>query len=124
ELVDALREAEERDGKRKEAMIEMQAGTILVGMYANRAQAHIQATEHKKAKKGRAKMGDGKAKYLTGDTFFQLCQDHEKDKAKAVADKDQRQADRETRASELASRQAKNERIRERNGERKKRYQA
>ncbi|KAJ7032141.1 hypothetical protein C8F04DRAFT_959330 [Mycena alexandri] len=116
ELVDALRESDARDTARKKSMIDMQAGVILAGMYANRAQTQLQAQETRtKNKKGRRKMGDGKAKYFTGEDFFRMAQDDTREKEEQAAEKEQRKVNRESRAGELVVWQAKNEAIRERN---------
>ncbi|KAJ7885300.1 hypothetical protein B0H14DRAFT_2338740, partial [Mycena olivaceomarginata] len=115
ELVDALRESEDRDDGRKRAMVGMQAGVVLAGMNASRAQTQLQAQETKKSrKKGKHKMGDGKAKYFTGDEFFQLAVEDERQR-KEEAGKEQRKVQREARAVELSAWQKKNDLIRERN---------
>ncbi|KAJ7348236.1 hypothetical protein DFH08DRAFT_865607, partial [Mycena albidolilacea] len=99
ELVDALRESEDRDDGRKRAMVGMQAGVVLAGMYASRETQN----------------GDGKAKYFTGDEFFQLAVDDERQRKEEEAGKEQRKVQREARAVELAAWQKKNDLIRERN---------
>jgi hypothetical protein len=83
-LQNALRESEARDEARKELMLAMQAGVVLAGMYIDRAQEQLQATEEKERKNGKKRlMGDGKAKLFTGDEFYNLCiadeQEREKD---------------------------------------------
>ncbi|KAJ7729907.1 hypothetical protein B0H16DRAFT_1469782 [Mycena metata] len=118
ELVDALREADARDTARKLSMIEMQAGVLLAGMYSTRAQTQLQAQETKTTKKkkgGRRKMGDGKAKYFTGEDFFRMAQQDALDKEEEEANKERRKVDKESRAGVLADWQAMNNAIRDRN---------
>src|SRR6267154_5702377 len=69
-LHDALIESETRDAIRKELMIGMQAGVVLVNIYSGRVQGQLQAKEEKKKNKGKKNlklMGDGKAKFFLGD---------------------------------------------------------
>ncbi|KAJ7245408.1 hypothetical protein B0H12DRAFT_984099, partial [Mycena haematopus] len=81
QLHDVLMESEQRDEMRKAAMIQMQAGVVLAGMYVNRAQSELQEAEQRKVKnKSWRKMGDGKAKWFTSDTFIQMCITDEKKK--------------------------------------------
>ncbi|KAJ7236010.1 hypothetical protein C8J57DRAFT_1088474 [Mycena rebaudengoi] len=125
ELVDALREADHRDAQRKRSMIDMQAGVVLSTMYTNRSQAQLQAQEVRKSrKKGKRKMGDGKAKYFTGEEFFQLAVEDERKKAEEVAEKEQRKTSREAHATELELWKKKNDRIRARNEEKRATFAA
>ena len=83
-MQNTLQESEARDEARKESMLAMQAGVVLAGMYIDRTQERLQATEEKKKKGGKKRlMGDGKAKLFTGDKFYNLCvadeQEREKD---------------------------------------------
>ncbi|KAJ6555225.1 hypothetical protein B0H10DRAFT_1727415, partial [Mycena sp. CBHHK59/15] len=88
-----------------------------------RAQMQLQGVEERKTKKrGRQKMGDGKAKYFTGDEFFQLCVEDEAAKEAEAAEKEQRRDQRENHASELATWKKKNDDIRSRNEEKKARF--
>ncbi|KAJ6542263.1 hypothetical protein B0H10DRAFT_2390545, partial [Mycena sp. CBHHK59/15] len=123
ELVNALHDMEERDKERKRAMIGMQAGVLLAGMYSNHMHAQLQSAEDRKQKKrGRCKMGDGKAKYFTGDEFFQLCVDDEKAKEEEAVEKEQQRVQRENHATELADWKKKNTVIRARNKVKKATY--
>ncbi|KAJ7311745.1 hypothetical protein DFH08DRAFT_717916 [Mycena albidolilacea] len=116
ELVDALRDSDNRDNNRKRVMIEMQAGVILSGMYVSRAQTQLQAQETKKSRrKGKRKMGDGKAKYFTGDEFFQLALDDERRQKEEEAGKEHRKVAWDAHSLRLAAWKKGNERIRERN---------
>ncbi|KAJ7019762.1 hypothetical protein C8F04DRAFT_1146806 [Mycena alexandri] len=127
ELVDALREADARDTARKLSMIEMQAGVLLAGMYSTRAQTQLQAQETKTTKKkkgGRRKMGDGKAKYFTGEDFFRMAQQDALDKEEEEANKEKRKVDKESRAGVLADWQAMNNAIRDRNEAKKVTFSA
>ncbi|KAJ7728732.1 hypothetical protein B0H16DRAFT_239608 [Mycena metata] len=123
ELMQALRESESRDNSRKRSMAEMQASTVLAGMYTNRAQAQLQAAEERKRRKtGKRKMGDGKAKYFSGDDFYRLCVEDDEKKEQEAAEKLKRAADREAHASRLATWQEANEAIRTKNAERRAEY--
>ncbi|KAJ7880491.1 hypothetical protein B0H13DRAFT_1630359 [Mycena leptocephala] len=102
ELRDALAESDLHNETRKGAMIQMQAGVVLAGMYVNRAQGQLQAAEERKGKnKSRWKMGDGKAKWFTSDAFIQMCVDDER-KEDREKGKEGRQVAREAHAAELA----------------------
>ncbi|KAJ6632593.1 hypothetical protein B0H10DRAFT_2206951 [Mycena sp. CBHHK59/15] len=106
-------------------MLDMQAATVLAGMYSNRAQSQLQAIEERKQKKrGKRKMGDGKAKYFSGDDFHQLCLDDEKAKEDEAVEKEQRRVQREAHASELAEWKKNNAAIRARNEAKKAKYAA
>ncbi|KAJ7116134.1 hypothetical protein C8R43DRAFT_902513 [Mycena crocata] len=125
ELMLALQESEGRDNARKRSMLEMQALTMLAGMYNERAQSQLQATEERKRRKtGNRKRGDGTAKYYSGDDFYKLCVDDEQRKLDEVAEKEKRQAGREAYAQKLATWQQANDVIRARNAERRKEFAA
>ncbi|KAJ7436663.1 hypothetical protein B0H11DRAFT_2206972 [Mycena galericulata] len=125
ELVDVLRDYEHHDMERKKAMIAMQAGVVLAGMYTDRAHSQLQAQEEKKARKnGRRKMGDGKAKYFMGDEFIQLCIEDERLKEQGAVEKEGRRVQREAHAEELVSWKKTNDQIRERNEARKAQFEA
>lgn len=116
ELVDALREADSRDTARKRWMVNMHAGAVLSNMYASRAQTQLQTQETRKSrKKGKRKMGDGKAKYFTGDEFYQLAVEDERQRLEEEAGKDQRKTQRAAHAIELVEWKKENDAIRERN---------
>jgi hypothetical protein len=125
ELMLALQESEGRDNSRKRSMAEMQASTVLAGMYNNRAQAQLQAVEERKRRKTRRrKMGDGKAKYFSGDGFYQMCVEDDEKKEQEAAEKLRRAADREAHTGRLATWQEANDAIRARNAERREEYSA
>ncbi|KAJ7229204.1 hypothetical protein GGX14DRAFT_346894 [Mycena pura] len=121
ELMLALEESEGRDNSRKRSMVQMQASTVLAGMYSNRAQTQLQAAEERKRRKtaGNRRMGDGKAKYFSGDDFFRLCEEDEQKKKDEAVEKEKRQEDRETHAVRVAMWQEANDGIRARNAERR-----
>lgn len=97
-------------------MVQMQAGAVLAGMYMSRAQAQLQAQETRKSrKKGKRKMGDGKAKYFTGDKFFQLAVDDTRERDEEEAGKEQRKTQCEAHTVELAAWKKENDSIRELN---------
>jgi hypothetical protein len=78
----ALQESDGCDSGRKEVMIQMQASTVLAGMYSKRAQSQLQGAEEQNCHKtGKRKMGNSKTKYFSGDDFYRLC---EEDKEKRL----------------------------------------
>ncbi|KAJ7442313.1 hypothetical protein FB451DRAFT_1057607 [Mycena latifolia] len=116
ELVDALRESEAQDSVRKRSMVEMQAGVMLAGMYSNRAHTQLQAQETRRQRKsGKKRMGDGKAKYFTGDEFFNLAVNDARQREEDEVGKEQRKMQRAAHAAELALWKQKNEAIKQRN---------
>ncbi|KAJ7495066.1 hypothetical protein FB451DRAFT_1121654 [Mycena latifolia] len=123
ELLSVIREYERRDVARKAAMIDMQASAVLAGMYVNRAHGQLQEQEVRKTrKKGKRKMGDGKAKYFTSDEFMQLCEDEEREKEQQATEKEGRRVQREAHAGELASWKTNNDQIRARNEAKKEQF--
>ncbi|PPR07729.1 hypothetical protein CVT26_003722 [Gymnopilus dilepis] len=101
----ALQEAEERDRRRKNAMVEMQGVTVLQNMYVRQANTHLHSREEEQKKKGEGNrlFGDGMARYLDGDEFyFNVVRLDEEAKRKKQA-KAERQVARETRAQALAA---------------------
>ncbi|KAK7022995.1 hypothetical protein R3P38DRAFT_2779728 [Favolaschia claudopus] len=101
-------------------MIEMQAGSLLSGMYATRVQTQFQAQETKQSRrKGKRKMGDGKAKYFKGDEFFKLAQEDEQRQREEEAGKEQRKVARDAHSIRLAEWKKENEEIRRRNEEKR-----
>ncbi|KAJ7205221.1 hypothetical protein GGX14DRAFT_368115 [Mycena pura] len=122
-FMQALDESEARDNSHKRAMVEMQASTMLADMYSKRAQSQLQGAEERKRRKtGNRKMGDGKAKYFSGDDFYKLCVEDEQRKEEEVAAKERRQADKEVHAGRIAAWQEANEAIRTRNAARREEY--
>jgi hypothetical protein len=106
-------------------MLHMQASTVLSGMYNERAQSQLQAVEERKRRKtGKRKMGDGKAKYFSGDDFYQMCVDDEKRKEEELVAKEKRQVGREAHAGKIATWQEENEVIRARNAKKREDYAA
>jgi hypothetical protein len=53
-------------------------------------------------------MGDGTAKYFSGDDFYQLCVEDEQKKLGEVAEKEKRKADKETHVASVATWQEAN----------------
>jgi hypothetical protein len=79
ELQDALREADARDAAMKERLVGMQAGVVLANIYASQVQGQLQAAEERKGKKGKKRLiGDGKAKFFSGEEFYALCVEDER----------------------------------------------
>ncbi|KAJ7177099.1 hypothetical protein C8R46DRAFT_1078161 [Mycena filopes] len=125
ELVDALREAEQRDEARKRLLIDTQAKSILTGLHTRRVSEQLQAQEDKKKRKGgKRKMGDGRPKLLTGDEFFDLCQEDAEKKEREGEEKEARKEQRAAHAEKLAQWQANNKQIRARNETKKAQYKA
>ncbi|KAJ7024115.1 hypothetical protein C8F04DRAFT_1010993, partial [Mycena alexandri] len=116
QFADALRESEARNEKRKAVLINVQGGAVLSGMYNKRAQAQLQAQETRQARrKGKGRMGDGKAKWFTSDGFFELSKEDAREREEEAEGKEQRKTARDAHAVELAVWKRDNERIRERN---------
>ena len=59
-------------------MVGMQAGVVLVNIYASEVQGQLQAAEGKKQKGKKRLVGDRKAKFFSGDDFYALCVEDEK----------------------------------------------
>ncbi|RXW17484.1 hypothetical protein EST38_g8369 [Candolleomyces aberdarensis] len=92
-LQEALREVEQRDRRRKENMVTMQAHSVLQDVYVKEARSQLQAAETRKNKDKGLAMDDGLPKLLT-DTIYLDAADareerkKERDQAKRVmADK-------------------------------------
>jgi hypothetical protein len=94
----------------------MQASTVLAGMYSERAQSQLQgAEEGKRRKTGKRKMGDGKAKYFSGDDFYRLCEEDKDKRLEETQEKERRGVERQAFAQKIATWQDANEAIRARN---------
>ncbi|KAF9007689.1 hypothetical protein BDZ89DRAFT_898224, partial [Hymenopellis radicata] len=91
-LQTALRESEERAERYKKRMRGMQATTVIQNTYVRRTHAQLQEQEEKKKrpKKKSRKFGDGLAKLVTGDTFYQTVVEHEQAAEEETAAKEAR----------------------------------
>jgi hypothetical protein len=124
-LRNALIESEARDMLRKERMVGMQAGVVLANIYSSRVQGQLQAREEKKKNKGKKRlMGDGKAKFFSGDEFYAMCVEDERQRAEGEAEAAERKSQRENHAAVLAAWKKECDGIRDRNREKKTEYQA
>lgn len=122
-LRDALLESEVRAETRKEMMMEMQAGVVLANIYTSRVQGQLHASEQKKNKKGKKRlMGDGKAKYFTGDDFYALCVEDDQRRKDEEAAAKEREASKQSHAEALAAWNKINDAIRRRNKDKKDVY--
>lgn len=102
ELQVALIEAEERDNRRKHAMVEMQAMMILNGAYVTRVQQQLHAKENHESKgKKRKAFGDGLPKLLDGDEFFRKAQETEAEMKKEAETAGEKRRAREARSQAL-----------------------
>lgn len=120
-LRDALLESEARDEGRKESMIGMQAGVILANMYSGQVNKQLQAKEEKDRNKGKKRlMGDGKAKLFTGDEFFRLVVEDERQRQEVADDANERRDARLAHAERVSEWKRENEAIKERNEVKKK----
>ncbi|KAJ6466254.1 hypothetical protein C8R45DRAFT_1021014 [Mycena sanguinolenta] len=125
ELTQALQESEGRDNCRKRSMLEMQASTVLADMYSHRAHSQLQGAEERKRRKtGNRKMGDGKAKYFSGDDFYQMCIEDDQKKEEELVAKERRATQKEAHAARIATWQQQNEEIRARNVKKREDYAA
>jgi hypothetical protein len=96
ELLEVLQESENWHMSCKWLMPEIQASTIVARIYNSKAQSQLQAAEEwKHCKTGNRKMGDRKAKYFSGDVFFNMCEADEQKKLDEAAEKERRLAERE-----------------------------
>jgi hypothetical protein len=120
ELQEALRESEARNIVRKERLIGMQAGVVLAQMYVDRAQGQLQALEGRKEKQGKKRLlGDGSAKWFSGDAFYDQCVADEQAREGDAEAKEKRRVEREDHATQLAAWKKENMAIRERNDTKK-----
>ena len=105
-------------------MAGLQAGVVLSNVYTSEVQQQLQAAEEKSKKKGKRRlMGDGKAKLFSGDEFFALCVEDERQRKEDEAEAEQRKTLREAFAATLAAWKRNCDAIRERNKERKQRFE-
>jgi hypothetical protein len=121
----ALREAEDRDRQRKFAMVTMQSVTILQNMYVKKNNGHLQSHEDERKKKGEGNrlFGDGMAKLLDGDDFFNSVVRLDEAAKKKREDKEEWRLARETHAQALATWKRLEEERKERNAETRRAYQ-
>ncbi|KAH9891175.1 hypothetical protein C8Q73DRAFT_650870 [Cubamyces lactineus] len=101
ELQKALHKSEHRDLSRKRSLMEMQAATILQGLYMNHIQEKLQAKEEKGTQKKRKLLTDGLPRLLDGDEFFQTVTEHEAALQRKKAEKDARRAERDCYAAAI-----------------------
>ena len=103
-LIAALQEAEERDAWRKQAMIGMQATTILQGMYVAKVQGHLEEHELRAGRKksGNRLFGDGYGKLLSGDEFYNSAVEFEEQAKQKTTEKVERARKREEHATVVA----------------------
>ncbi len=96
ELQAALLESARRGTQQKEAMIGMQAGLVLQGVYVERAHERLEGLEGKgRVKKKQKLMGDGLPHLLDGDEFFDRVVEFEAAQTQKEAEKEQRRGERE-----------------------------
>lgn len=120
-----LIESETRDMMRKERMVGMQAGVVLANIYSSRVQGQLQAREEKKKDKGKKRlMGDGKAKFFSGDEFYAMCVEDERQRAEGEAEAAERKSQRESHVVALVAWKKDCDGVRDRNREKKVEYDA
>jgi hypothetical protein len=123
DLREALLESEARDSRRKEEMIKMQAGIVLANIYSSQVQGQLQAAEEKKKNKGKKRLvGDGKAKFFSGDDFYALCVEDERKRAEEEALAEQKKNQRENHSAALVAWKKECEAVKERNKQRKEAF--
>lgn len=93
-LQEALAESEERDHLRKGVVVDMQAATILQGLYVDRVQEKLQVQKDKEGRKRRKLLSDGLPRLLDGDEFFSRVVEHDAEQEQDKAEKDARKAGR------------------------------
>ncbi len=124
ELQAALRESEERDNARKNLIVGMQATVVLQDRYVDRAQGHLQeAEEAKKNKKSTRPMGDGLAKLLDGDEFFDRVTEWETQWEKITNDKAKKKSSREMHSIALQRWKRLEEQRKGRNKEKREKHE-
>jgi hypothetical protein len=124
DLRDALVESEARDTVRKEYLVGMQASVVLANLYTSRVQGQLQAAEEKKKKQGKRRlMGDGKAKFFSGDEFYALCVEDERKRKEEEIAAEQRKNQRQSHAAGLAEWKKSCAAVKERNREKKDRFE-
>ena len=125
DLRTALIESEARDATRKERMVGMQAGVVLANIYSSRVQSQLQAREEKSKNKGKKRlMGDGKAKLFSGDDFYTMCVEDERQRAEAEVEVAERKSQQENHGVALTAWKKECHDIRDRNREKKTEYDA
>jgi hypothetical protein len=124
-LQHALAESEARDSARKYTMTGMQAGIVLSNVYTRTVQQQLQAVEekNKKGKKWQL-MGDGKAKFFSGDDFYAQCEEQERRLQEEEETAEKKRKQRETHALVLAAWEQERTLVRERNKVRKEKFDA
>ena len=119
----ALAEAEERDLRRKHAMITMQAATLLQNTYVVQVNGQLNAHEDKVSKKNKKKKKlTGRAQLLTGDSFFNMVVEAEENAMRAAQEKEERRGRREEHAVAISTWKNSKEKRKERNEEVRRRY--
>ncbi|KAJ8474688.1 hypothetical protein ONZ51_g7033 [Trametes cubensis] len=124
ELQKALDESEHRDLSRKRSLMEMQAATVLQGLYVNRVQEKLQAKEEKGTRKKRKLLTDGLPRLLDGDEFFQKVTEHEAVLQREKAEKDARKAERDRYAAAIDEWTKQEQQRKERVAEKRRQYRA
>ena len=124
-LQQALKAAEDRNKRRKIAMVNMQGVTILQNMYVRKNNGHLQAHEDERKKKGEGNrlFGDGMAKLLDDDNFFDNVVKLDEAAKKKREEKEEWQIAREAHAQALAAWKKLEERRKEHNAEIRRAYQ-
>ena len=125
DLQHALAESEARDSARKYTMTGMQAGVVLSNVYTRTVQQQLQAVEEKNKKgKKRQLMGDGKAKFFSGDEFYMQCEEQERWLQEEEETAEEKRKQRETHALVIAAWERERNLVRGRNKERKEKFDA
>lgn len=116
-LQTALIEAAARDEGRKDAMKEMQASVVLTTLYTKRVRGQLEDSEARKRRKkeGNRLIGDGHAKWFSGDAFYNLCVAEDERRKGDQAEKATKADQRASHSAALADWNAKNDAIRKRN---------
>ena len=90
-LLAALRESQSQNLRTEVHAFELQASNILNEAYAQRLCAKLAAQEEKRNKKKSTKLvGDGLPRLLSGDEFYELAQEKEKEMHEATREKERK----------------------------------
>lgn len=120
-VMHSLLESEARDEGRNKSMIAMQAGVILANMYLGQVNKPLQAKEEKDRNMGKKRlMGDGKAKLFTGDEFFRLVVEDERQRQEVADNANEGRDARLAHAERISEWKRENEAIKEHNEVKKK----
>ena len=102
-LLKEWQNAEQRDDRRKQAMIEMQGTVILQNMYCQTVQNHLYGREQKEKAKKKGVLVDGMPKLLDHDSFYAAVENYEEEAKRKASEKEERARLRQQHGEALAN---------------------